>query len=121
MNIQTLFRSWDFFSYGEKMLFLPLIIIIVILLVGLVLFVIANLISGLVHIQKELFSRTIDKKEDEEEVFKHHIKIDESSKIEDMIIGLKSGSWLVWVALLPLILIIVIGILYLVRITPLGF
>jgi succinate dehydrogenase/fumarate reductase cytochrome b subunit len=120
MNIQYFFQQWDLFAFGEKVLFLPLLIILVVVLFGLVLFLVIHILYGFVRFPLYLVSQTLEKTPDKEEEFKKQIRTEELTKKEEVIIGLKSGSWIIWIAVLPLVLCIILSILYLITLIPVG-
>lgn len=104
-------NGYELFKIGEKLLFLPVIIFIALVAIGLALFLIVTVSSIIISAPIKLFNKSL---ESGEEKLKKNAKTDYQKKLslKEVWIITKSGSWLVWLASLPLLLYILLVIIY---------
>lgn len=112
LNLQEL----QLFEFGERILFLPVILFVLLVFLGLFLFILFSLISGILKVPVTIFHETVEQKEDEQEAFKKKIKTKPIPAREEIWLDFMSGGWIVWVAFAPFIILVVLGMLYLLQI-----
>lgn len=109
------------FSFGEKILFLPLLIILCLIALGFILFLVVNISLFVIHIPALLVKKSHEA-HDSKLLPPKKKSLREVISLQEIWLYFKSGSWIGWLASLPLLLLLLLFLLYFIELTlPLIF
>jgi hypothetical protein len=102
---------------GVQILFLPIVIVISLVVIGLILFAAVQILSLFIRIPVSLFNRSIGDREKNSEGPKGVKTKIEKFDSQELWIQFRGGGWIIWVAIIPLFLILLSVINYLLTLT----
>lgn len=104
----------DITDLGVRILFLPVAVLVGLLIIGIVLYVAVNLVSLLLKIPVTLFNRSLKESEETPRQKrgaggkKEQVKLD----LGEVWFHFKQGNWIIWVAAVPVVLIVLAVLLH---------
>ena len=87
---------------GVRVLFLPAIIIISLITLGLILFIIERLISLMIRIPAAAINRSLQESDQQKTKLSKEKPLKNILNAHQLKLSIKSGGWIVWVATIPL-------------------
>ena len=105
----------DITELGVRILFFPVAVLVGLLIIGIVLYVAVNLASLLLKIPVALFTRSLKESEETPRQKSGEGGKKEQAKLDvgEVWFHFKQGNWIVWVAAVPVVLIVLAVLLYL--------
>lgn len=107
----------DITEIGVRILFLPVILIASIIIVGLLLFVAVNIVSLIARIPAAILNLTVEETKErlEEKRKREVITSKKKFTLKEIWFQFEKGGWIVWVAALPMAILVFAIFLFLLR------